>query len=947
METVRYREEVLNVVLATILSERGIISVPEQIIKGIESPERSLPDIVVEFEGLTVIIEGKIENQQQVLRDATSRIEDGLVHIALAINYPSTLRTIEYRNLHKAISETEFSVAVVTENGKTEFSKVNIETLVELLRQAQENLIDQDIIKKYVAKINAVIKKMAHEILKYDGIFGRIADELNIINNQDNNGKRANLAVASIASLVIFNAVLFHQILSRNAKKVKDIYDIERNKDIQAQFINQWDIILKEINYYPIFNLSVELLAKITTSYEFEQILKSYIEVARDIEQNKSALRHDLMGRIYHILLEDAKYLGAYYTSLPAATMLLKTALNKKNWKIDWKEIETLKDLKIADFACGTGTLLIAAAEAIENNYLVQLNKHYEDTQIKELHRYLLEDIIHGYDVLTSALHLVASSLMIRSPEIAVDKLQLYTMPIGGNSNALGSLDFLFQNQVIAPIELFDIPKLPTEVSPEEDKETKVNLPQLDLCVMNPPFTRSVGGNLLFGQFSEEERARLQDQLQRKVRNDKGNISEFIDITAGLGSPFIMVGHKALKPGGRMALVLPHALLSGVAWGKSRKLFNRFYELEYVFVSHDPNAWNFSENTDLSETLIILRKKVGDKPSQCHTRFVSLLQNPDTIFEALSVASRLIDNKQIPDLTQKESQGALPLMMGSRKMGEALSIPWEVLRNQPNWLLPAAFAQNALTYIAWKLQNGVVQLPGEKSVQIPFCPLSELGNIGFDRRDVHDGFNITKNYSVYKAFWGRENESITRIQQNPNLYLDALTEPKRGRHLKKATDLWAKSGRLLIAERVRLNTLNLLSIYLSEPVLSNVWWVFRSNHDETIEKILAMWLNSTLGQILLLINREQTEGPWVSFKKPMLLSMPVINITDLSNEQLSTIMNDFNSISEETFRSLPDMALDETRARIDRLFEQVLGLPDLTPLRDMLSHEPIISLNPL
>jgi len=41
------------------------------------------------------------------------------------------------------------------------------------------------------------------------------------------------------------------------------------------------------------------------------------------------------------------------------------------------------------------------------------------------------------------------------------------------------------------------------------------------------------------------------------------------------------------------------------------------------------------------------------------------------------------------------------------------------------------------------------------------------------------------------------------------------------------------------------------------------------------------------------------------------------------------------------------MAADPVRAQIDAAVAQALGLPDLTPLREPLAREPVISLQPL
>jgi hypothetical protein len=89
---------------------------------------------------------------------------------------------------------------------------------------------------------------------------------------------------------------------------------------------------------------------------------------AEGMVARKAALRHDLLGRIFHRLLLEAKYLPTYYTSIPAATMLLRTALNPEKWAIDWSDLKQVAEFRVADLACGTGTLLMAAAEAISDN---------------------------------------------------------------------------------------------------------------------------------------------------------------------------------------------------------------------------------------------------------------------------------------------------------------------------------------------------------------------------------------------------------------------------------------------------------------------------------------------------------------------------------------------------------------------------------------------------
>ncbi len=253
------------------------------------------------------------------------------------------------------------------------------------------------------------------------------------------------------------------------------------------------------------------------------------VDVALRVVAWRAALRHDLAGRIYHQLLEEAKFLGAFFTSIPSATMLLKLALRPDGYALNWSDLGSLQGVRIADLACGSGTLLMAAADAVADNYVRACAKPDVDVQpdVTALHRLLIERMIWGYDVQQSAVHLTASTLNLRVPGAPVTETHLYQVHLGGHGEALGSLEFL---QGEAKVTLYSQPQqvtgrgaLPTAV---------VRIDPLDLCVMNPPFTRSVGGNLLFGNLSDEERKRLQKKLRRIVRSQKVPAS----ITAGLVS---------------------------------------------------------------------------------------------------------------------------------------------------------------------------------------------------------------------------------------------------------------------------------------------------------------------------------------------------------------------------------------------------------------------------
>jgi len=412
-------------------------------------------------------------------------------------------------------------------------------------------------------------------------------------------------SISKIAALTLVNALVFQEVLSDYESQAQHLRQTLQASDAISAFADHWEYILTQINYYPIFHVAHQLILALPSNPDSEGAVRSLAKTALDIVQQRAALRHDLMGRVYHRLLAEAKYLGTYYTSVPAATLLLKLAMQRDKWKFDWSDYGELPNFRVGDLACGTGTLLMAAAEAITDNYLRSCGDKRIQPKMDVISQFLMEHIIYGYDVLLSALHLTASTLALRSPEVTFRLMHLWVLPFGGNHHRLGSVEFLRESHVAIATDLFGASTTPGQVtSGGPSRQQQASMPNLDICVMNPPFTRSVGGNLLFGSLPEKERRSMQKGLAELLRKPRVHASS----TAGLGSVFVATGDLHLKAGGRMALVLPKALLSGVAWEQTRHLFRIRYTLEYIIASHDPNRWNFSENTDLSEVLLIARK---------------------------------------------------------------------------------------------------------------------------------------------------------------------------------------------------------------------------------------------------------------------------------------------------------------------------------------------------
>ena len=147
---------------------------------------------------------------------------------------------------------------------------------------------------------------------------------------------------------------------------------------------------------------------------------------------------------------------------------------------------------------------------------------------------------------------------------------------------------------------------------------------------------------------------------------------------------------------------------------------------------------------------------------------------------------------------------------------------------------------------------------------------------------------------------------------------------------------------MLVAERLRLNTARVIAIRADKPVLSNVWWPVRTENRDW-EKALTLWMNSTLGILAMLTNRTSTEGAWVALKKTDLAVLPVLDVRALNAEQLRRLVDLFEQVEKMEFARLPEMVECPARRALDDGMSTILGLPDLSGLRELLATEPVVS----
>ena len=766
------REEVVNVLLAELLRSNGIIS-PRA-----ERRRRNIaPDIRAALKtGDSVLIECKwsdsvsaLENQ---LDERLEQVPDELG--VLGVLYPERLK-YEDDILPTLASADDLQWWLHGTRGKRMPDlRRRSGSAADLADQVRALPLELEGVDRVIAAAGVVeygVEQAAQQIANHARISMRVAS---IILDTDQEKQR--LPALRIGCLVLFNALAFQDRLAVTNGKVPMVREAWRNG--LSGLHNAWQQICDDIDYVPVFELAANILDVLRDGpAEIHEM--AIAPLIRAMEDTRRLEGHDLTGRLFHTLLTDAKFTGAYYTSVPAATLLTRLVFNGWPAGVDWTDHELPASLNVADLACGTGTLLMAVASEAE-----RLHTNAGGKDRAALHKAMVEQALHGYDVQLSAVHFAATSLAMLNPDIQFDRMNLYVMPLGseGGNVSLGSLDFLGESEAAVQFALSNDSNTVTQGAQRVSARgargagegITARIPDLDLVIMNPPFTRP---GLLFGNLPTPERRRIQGELNRRLRSMQGSA------IAGMGAAFVAAAAPKLKPSeGRMALVLPLTVCTGQSWEQTRALIEREFELDIVIVSHDPLQWNFSDSTDLSEALLIATRRPArrDKTSgqsEHSTKFVALWQSPGGVLDAHRTAQAIVETAP----AGIDDTGSALIEIDGEHVGEVVSIPESRLVGS-KWI-GVQFARADVTRSAMRLlSESEVWVPGQStSAGIPLRPLGELGSVGPDRRRLIDGFDRTHSPTAYPMVEGHNTDEYRSMKCSPNCFLSPLSMPKGGR----------------------------------------------------------------------------------------------------------------------------------------------------------------------
>ena len=971
-------ETLLNGRLAELLRQQGLEAEAEQVLKDQEG-NRHQVDVLVELEDQAVAIEAEFAPAKTVEADARKRLPArpllwrGLpIASAFTLVYPQELQRqaesrarrelkerqdLQFAQLlpedihtqHELFPEAAQPPAAI---GATEGS---VTALAECLHSFWLRADSSNLVEQTIEEASRAIDR-ASECLK------RAADV------HPHSGTDTDAAATS--ALIWLNALLFQELLAQNLDPTtlppphtgKRIVppDTDANPD---RLRAQWNEIL-EINWWPIFHYAEEALryAPVRPS---ALALRELQPVARNIARRGVIRRHDIAGRIFHRLLKTRKFLATNYTTIPAAVLLASLAFDRdaEPWStVTWRDPTQIAKLRIADPACGSGTLLMAAVQEVLKAHRRQAERAEEPETV----RMLLENTIHGYDVVPAAIHLTAATLAMAESRQVISEMPLYWMPHDVQQRArLGSLDFLMRS--VGKGKAHHLPMFPEATEAPQRRtgtgEAKhdVFMPECDLVIANPPYTR-VGGpgsaentawNPIFGSVLSRKDARTMNvALQRMLKNTPASTY------AGLGSAFVTLADEKLKVGGRLAFVLPATALTGSRWARIRKLLLDNYKIEWVVVSHDKRYRSarqglpgrrhvgFSESTRIGETLIVATKKrPSTSTADGTTRFVNLRHNPDEPIEAIAIAKAILAMKH------GDAGASNEIVLGRRAWGEILYVPQDELTKAP-WV-HTVFVQSALTRAIIGMLKGAGLRFNRKTLAIDTTELGVLADLGPYHMQVKNPkrglFDIVETgdllRSGHPALWHHDAETMKTLETGAN----ARLHPRSGVPTEEQDAMLEKAGHLHIACELGHAPQGLAAVRTSEAMLGVRSWTTANLKTDRAgaEEALCLWLNSTPGLLLRVCYANRPYLGRSGLPHELMRTLPVLNVETLSEEQLQGASALFAELKDRSLQGLAELASDPVRRELDRrLLSDVLGHDEpemIDKLARTLNNEPTMT----
>lgn len=742
-------------------------------------------------------------------------------------------------------------------------------------------------------------------------------------------GKGEIEAARRAAAYLLLNQIVFYRILQTsklNKRTKKPAYDkidpasLKRPADLKRLY---FDAVLKD-DYQAIFNFDVASLFPLGSL----QYVRDVLNMIEHLEPEQ--FTRDLLGNIFHRLIpiEVRKPVAAYYTNPVAARLLARLAI--RNWK------DT-----VTDFACGSGTLLMAAYDQKANLF--------GPTFSESEHRQFITKDLTGIDIMPFAAHLAVVQLALRNPGFWTDEVRI----------AVYDSTMLKPGHFVSSLERV-MPKGQTKLqhfqNSEETKRSLVregavspsgsgkgfSLQKSNVVIMNPPFTRKQHVTREFRDMLTERFADYRDYANKEM-----NFYGY----------FILLADRFLDEGDRIAMVLPASFLQEESTLAIRRYLSQSYTIEQIILSGWRSA--FSEDTSFREILFIAKKtRTNEKCIISRLNVMPSEHNVELLASSLTKEQK--QERVIPDMNEFSSkvisQDELARHLDWRSLlpGEeaVFRFPESKAMSTLSSVVPriiqgirfhsSSFATNSKntivskqrevrTRLEWAItgedttsidaqnQKTAVKVRIPKQVLLP-ATRSASGLTQFEPTTTYD-FVVAGRFKDDEEFWDEPRpDSILR---------------------ERITHLHSRECYLTVAGygniNLAANGTSLLAFVSKTPIIPT-WslWSFKVVSYERA-RLLALWWNSTFSLAHLIDIRTEVEGSTVKWRKDALEQTLVLDEDKMSQSDTRALLSIYEEMKNDPFPSLLTQLRTEyaPRIRIDTAIAKALGWKNYTDITDL------------
>ena len=976
-----YEEEQLNGRVARII--RGLTrdlgwDVREEA-RGVLLEEKlKKPDIVISrADAPPVIIENEYTPGTTLEQDCLGRLgrtlvpgtggQGGTVSVVFALRSPVVLRNCangdQAETLLRDGVDLEFAVYRVKRNShkrfpKSGFLRGDIRDLVNFIKPAS---VPDDIVAEAADSLTHGASVAAAILIRHSARtnFGaRLGEKLRqpwpsaaeLPNTkaelaQAKSDAEARLQTATMCATMLINAFAYQQNMSNHHSEVEDIETARDRRGLRSLskslVMDEWQKIL-DINYWPIFHIARELLIELPVD-AVSEMLPGMLETANDIQ---SAMRqNDVAGIVFQRLIADRKTLKTYYTRPESTVFVAHLGVHEA---VDWSDIDVVRDYRIADFACGTGGLLLAAYQRVRD-----LHRAHGGSPDR-LHSYMMEHSLTACDIMPAAVHLSSSLLSFVAPGETYEGTRNILFGYGGvhrrdsrgdlvmnrHGNPvlerdargrpvvdIGSLELLdlksARLQVVLPINEQMALGARGERSPI-DVEMAPN--SQDLVIMNPPFTRHTGEGARFTAFGTSD----DEQLAMHRREREAGADTIADWNTGLGMSFAAIANNMVKPGGRVAMILPlsaaiggsHNGTKAVSWQKFRELLAESYtDIMVVSISASGRpGFAFSAETNMGEVVVTgTRLREGEEPKTM-AHFVNLKNRPENGLVAQEVARAVREAAR--RLTKPDSH--VPVMIGSDQVG---FVSLETIDPRRKW--------SAVRIANGEMYNNIAQLIRGRfhrpyqvdSAPVPIARLGDVGQVGPHHRRYRGAFDLSdgcESDSEFPFLWNRDFRTQSSMMLNPD---------KSG-HLRDSMRVdglryWSYASHLHISADITFNANSTVAAYTNRVSGGGSSWLSMKMESTEYERATCAWFSSTLGLMCYWIDSNRTQAARGRTTLTAIPHIATLDVRALSRNALTAAVKAFDDLCGERLLPANEAYRDSVRQEIDRrIIMEVLMLEE-------------------